>query len=203
MFALTCQVRFVVMNNVFRTDLDLHRKFDLKGSTYGRTAGPKPGATGEAGVVWMSQGTANCLRGHPSWGGQLCWRLCRQEACRQGKTERLLWHCSDPPQAFSRNLCQRAVSHLPCAMLSRSLFRADSPLQPSARTWTWMWRFAATPRPAHGEHAVPCVCAAALGVSPTPCWLPGAPRGWQGLPIEPCWPAWDRLLLAGGHSPCI
>lgn len=83
MFALTCQVRFVVMNNVFRTDLDLHRKFDLKGSTYGRTAGPKPGATGEAGVVWMSQGTANCLRGHPSWGEQLCWRLCRQEACRQ------------------------------------------------------------------------------------------------------------------------
>ncbi len=35
------------MNNVFRTELDLHRKFDLKGSTYGRTAGPKPGATGE------------------------------------------------------------------------------------------------------------------------------------------------------------
>lgn len=65
MFALTCQVRFVVMNNVFRTDLDLHRKFDLKGSTYGRTAGPKPGATGEAGVGWMSQGAANCLHRAP------------------------------------------------------------------------------------------------------------------------------------------
>lgn len=51
------QVRFVVMNNVFRTDLDLHRKFDLKGSTYGRTAGPKPGATGEqAGAARKEEG---------------------------------------------------------------------------------------------------------------------------------------------------
>ncbi|KAL4451482.1 hypothetical protein ABPG75_007144 [Micractinium tetrahymenae] len=39
------KVRFVVMNNVFRTDLDLHRKYDLKGSTHGRTAGPRPGPT--------------------------------------------------------------------------------------------------------------------------------------------------------------
>ena len=40
------QVRFVVMNNVFRTDLELHRKYDLKGSTYGRTAGPRLSASG-------------------------------------------------------------------------------------------------------------------------------------------------------------
>jgi hypothetical protein len=39
------QVRFVVMNNVFRTELELHRKFDLKGSTWGRTAGPRPGSS--------------------------------------------------------------------------------------------------------------------------------------------------------------
>ena len=42
------QVRFVVMGNVFPTEVPLHRKFDLKGSTLGRTAGPKanePGAT--------------------------------------------------------------------------------------------------------------------------------------------------------------
>jgi len=32
-------VRFVVMNNIFCTDLRIHRKFDLKGSTEGRTAG--------------------------------------------------------------------------------------------------------------------------------------------------------------------
>ena len=41
------QVRFVVMGNVFPTDTKLHRKYDLKGSTHGRTAGPKkdePGA---------------------------------------------------------------------------------------------------------------------------------------------------------------
>ncbi|KAK9815589.1 hypothetical protein WJX72_006406 [[Myrmecia] bisecta] len=35
------KVRFVVMGNVFPTDVRLHRKYDLKGSTYGRTAGPK------------------------------------------------------------------------------------------------------------------------------------------------------------------
>ena len=33
------QVRFVVMGNVLPSDLRLHRKYDLKGSTYGRTAG--------------------------------------------------------------------------------------------------------------------------------------------------------------------
>ncbi len=32
------QVRFIVMNNVFRTDLAIHRKYDLKGSTLGRTS---------------------------------------------------------------------------------------------------------------------------------------------------------------------
>ena len=29
------------MGNVFPTDVRLHRKYDLKGSTYGRTAGLK------------------------------------------------------------------------------------------------------------------------------------------------------------------
>jgi 1-phosphatidylinositol-4-phosphate 5-kinase len=33
------QVRFVVMGNVFPTEVRLHRKYDLKGSTHGRTAG--------------------------------------------------------------------------------------------------------------------------------------------------------------------
>ncbi|GFR45455.1 hypothetical protein Agub_g6852 [Astrephomene gubernaculifera] len=34
-------VRFVVMHNMFNTDLQIHKKFDLKGSTDGRTTGPK------------------------------------------------------------------------------------------------------------------------------------------------------------------
>jgi hypothetical protein len=35
------QVRFVVMGNVFPTEVRLHRKYDLKGSTHGRTAGAR------------------------------------------------------------------------------------------------------------------------------------------------------------------
>ena len=35
------QVRFVVMGNVFPTEVRLHRKYDLKGSTHGRTAGSR------------------------------------------------------------------------------------------------------------------------------------------------------------------
>ena len=51
------------MNNVFRTELDLHRKFDLKGSTYGRTAGPKPGAAGER--AGFEPGRGACCGAHP------------------------------------------------------------------------------------------------------------------------------------------
>ena len=35
------QVRFVVMGNVFPTETKMDRRFDLKGSSHGRTAGPK------------------------------------------------------------------------------------------------------------------------------------------------------------------
>jgi hypothetical protein len=33
------QVRFVVMANIFVTDLQIHRRYDIKGSTDGRTVG--------------------------------------------------------------------------------------------------------------------------------------------------------------------
>ena len=39
MLSMCMQVRFVVMGNVFPTEVRLHRKYDLKGSTHGRTAG--------------------------------------------------------------------------------------------------------------------------------------------------------------------
>jgi len=35
------QVRFVVMANIFVTDLQIHRRYDIKGSTEGRTVGPE------------------------------------------------------------------------------------------------------------------------------------------------------------------
>jgi len=38
------KVRFIVMGNVFPTDVDLHRRFDIKGSTHGRTAGREAAA---------------------------------------------------------------------------------------------------------------------------------------------------------------
>lgn len=34
---LTRQVRFVIMGNLFRTEYAIHRRFDLKGSSLGRT----------------------------------------------------------------------------------------------------------------------------------------------------------------------
>ena len=37
------QVHFIVMNNLFRTELPIHRKYDLKGSILGRTALQEPG----------------------------------------------------------------------------------------------------------------------------------------------------------------
>ncbi len=37
------QARFVVMGNVFPTDVRLHRRYDLKGSTLGRTSARKAG----------------------------------------------------------------------------------------------------------------------------------------------------------------
>jgi len=33
---LSWQVRFVVMGNMFYTELHIHRRYDLKGSSYGR-----------------------------------------------------------------------------------------------------------------------------------------------------------------------
>lgn len=36
------QVRFIVMNNLFQTDLNVQRKYDLKGSTQGRFSGKIP-----------------------------------------------------------------------------------------------------------------------------------------------------------------
>ena len=57
-----CQVSFVVMGNVFPYDVPLHRKYDLKGSTYGRTAGKKlssPGAMLKA-SMWVSCKLMSC-----------------------------------------------------------------------------------------------------------------------------------------------
>lgn len=40
------KIRFVVMNNLFDTDKPIHAKYDLKGSTVGRSAGEKKGKGG-------------------------------------------------------------------------------------------------------------------------------------------------------------
>ncbi len=43
------KVRFVVMNNIFAADMPLHKKYDLKGSTYKRTATIGGGGNGASG----------------------------------------------------------------------------------------------------------------------------------------------------------
>eukprot|EP00775_Hariotina_reticulata_P005077 gene5077-5318_t len=48
-------VRFVVMANIFVTDLQIHRRYDIKGSTDGRTVGPAGharAADGDPGVIF-------------------------------------------------------------------------------------------------------------------------------------------------------
>eukprot|EP00879_Flechtneria_rotunda_P014779 GHRR01015443.1.p1 GENE.GHRR01015443.1~~GHRR01015443.1.p1 ORF type:complete len:930 (+),score=427.73 GHRR01015443.1:117-2906(+) len=49
------QVRFVVMANIFVTDLQIHRRYDIKGSTDGRTVGPEAmtkAADGDSTVIF-------------------------------------------------------------------------------------------------------------------------------------------------------
>jgi 1-phosphatidylinositol-4-phosphate 5-kinase len=38
-FALFLKVRFIVMANVLATDVQIHKRFDLKGSSHGRSTG--------------------------------------------------------------------------------------------------------------------------------------------------------------------
>lgn len=123
----------MVMNNVFRTDLDLHRKYDLKGSTYGRTAGPRPGATGEwlAGCWvdgwgwWVGDETA------VSFVGRLPCLGCLGGSRRPGTLLR---------PVTARYLCP---PHL-------TTTSPPAHLQPSTRTWTWTSASAPTPRHVQG-----------------------------------------------------
>jgi hypothetical protein len=48
---LASQVRFVVMGNLFNTDLLIHRRFDLKGSTVGRTCGVEARQSDDCNVI--------------------------------------------------------------------------------------------------------------------------------------------------------
>ena len=65
---LRLQVSFVVMGNVFPNDVPLHRKYDLKGSTYGRTSGKElcsPGAMLKASAVPGCSCARSCAPGSP------------------------------------------------------------------------------------------------------------------------------------------
>lgn len=46
------QVRFVVMANILVTDLQIHKRFDIKGSTDGRTVGPAARSEGDPNVIF-------------------------------------------------------------------------------------------------------------------------------------------------------
>eukprot|EP00887_Chlorella_sp_A99_P001758 scaffold19.g1758.t1 len=65
------KVRFVVMNNIFQTDAAIHRKFDLKGSTLGRTAGPHPAGS----AVLKDLDLDSAFHMEPAWRGALLAQL--------------------------------------------------------------------------------------------------------------------------------
>eukprot|EP01025_Chloroclados_australasicus_P032684 TRINITY_DN3312_c1_g1_i2.p2 TRINITY_DN3312_c1_g1~~TRINITY_DN3312_c1_g1_i2.p2 ORF type:complete len:868 (-),score=148.82 TRINITY_DN3312_c1_g1_i2:719-3133(-) len=73
-------VRFVVMGNIFQTNLKLHRRYDLKGSTFGRTVGqwPPPGKDAkEAGdpPVFKDLDLDVCFKLEKSWHNRLIKQL--------------------------------------------------------------------------------------------------------------------------------
>lgn len=51
--AAALQVRFLVMANIFSTQLPLQLRFDLKGCSKGRTAGPAAAKVGRIGCARM------------------------------------------------------------------------------------------------------------------------------------------------------
>ena len=57
------QVRFIVMNNLFQTDLQIQRCYDLKGSTQGRFSGKAP----SPGVVLKDLDLDICLKLEEGW----------------------------------------------------------------------------------------------------------------------------------------
>jgi len=129
------QVRFLVMGNVLPSDLRLHRKYDLKGSTYGRTAGPRPTPSGALGRVAVGQSQLgsldSCSQVSPS-------AVVRTRAARRWHFAYLTFGHGASSLPRLGQTCPRASS-LPCL------------LQPSARTWTWTAPSGPTPRRAPGE----------------------------------------------------
>nr|BCL66210.1 1-phosphatidylinositol-4-phosphate 5-kinase [Volvox reticuliferus] len=65
--------RFVVMSNIFRTPLQLHRKYDLKGSTLGRTAGRPP--SDDPSVIFKDLDLDLKLRLEAGWRDRLLFQL--------------------------------------------------------------------------------------------------------------------------------
>ena len=186
------QVRFVVMNNVFRTEVPLHSKYDLKGSTLGRTVGAKMSATGERaagaggrGGAGESEGWPGLLKqGEQSW-GSIAARCSAPAGCMAGPRPTL-----DAPAAISLYRNNRCRPH-------------GAP-QPSARTSTWMCGSSWTWRRARGEPSAACTAGAA--------WLLAGP-GWCGRPScspRPSTPQqslasrpWRRALGKASNSPPV
>jgi|688.fasta_scaffold722283_1 1-phosphatidylinositol-4-phosphate 5-kinase len=48
------RIYFVVMSNVFNTNLDIHQRYDLKGSLYGRFTKTKDGAVALKDLDWLN-----------------------------------------------------------------------------------------------------------------------------------------------------
>ncbi|KAK9815279.1 hypothetical protein WJX72_000998 [[Myrmecia] bisecta] len=68
-------VRFIVMNNLFLTDLQIHRKYDLKGSTQGRFSGKVPGPN----TILKDLDLDTVFKLEEGWHDRLMWQL--QQDC--------------------------------------------------------------------------------------------------------------------------
>eukprot|EP00884_Botryococcus_braunii_P012486 jgi/Botrbrau1/21238/Bobra.39_2s0036.1 len=69
------KVRFVVMNNVFRTDLPIHRKYDLKGSTLGRSSLLDKGSGGHPSSILKDLDLDIIFKLEEGWPDRLMWQL--------------------------------------------------------------------------------------------------------------------------------
>jgi hypothetical protein len=164
------QVRFVVMSNIFTSDLQIHAKFDIKGST-GEGLGLLAGS-------WQLPGPAGCRLRLQLPGSAGC-------GCSCGLQLRAPRGCPRP------NPCASAAT-LRWAAADRPAFRPPRPRRRRAHRRRQAGPLQPQPRPLHhlqGPGRQPAAAGKAGGSAakgrPRPAPAPPLPRGSWGAPRRP------------------